>query len=86
MFLACGSEPVQVTGAPFDGERIVSSTEALCFDSVPKHLGIAGGGYIGLELGSVWRRLGANVTVIEMLPKIGTGLDGQVARMLDRIL
>jgi dihydrolipoamide dehydrogenase len=62
------------------------STEALRFDSVPKHLGIVGGGYIGLELGSVWLRLGAKVTVLEMLPKIGTGLDGQVARTLDRIL
>jgi dihydrolipoamide dehydrogenase len=59
---------------------IVSSTEALDFDTVPKHLGIVGGGYIGLELGSVWRRLGATVTVIEMLPKIATTLDGQVGR------
>ncbi|MGD9368908.1 MAG: FAD-dependent oxidoreductase, partial [Desulfobacteraceae bacterium] len=70
----------------FDGRRIVSSTEALAFDRVPRHLGIVGGGYIGLELGSVWLRLGANVTVIEMLPNIGTTLDGQVARTLDRIL
>jgi dihydrolipoamide dehydrogenase len=53
---------------------------------VPKHLGIVGGGYIGLELGSVWRRLGATVTVVEMLPKIATTLDGQVGRTLDRIL
>jgi pyruvate/2-oxoglutarate dehydrogenase complex dihydrolipoamide dehydrogenase (E3) component len=70
----------------FDGQRIVSSSEALRFDSVPRHLGIVGGGYIGLELGSVWLRLGAKVSVLEMLPKIGTGLDGQVARSLDRIL
>jgi dihydrolipoamide dehydrogenase len=53
---------------------------------VPKHLGIVGGGYIGLELGSVWNRLGAKVTVIEMLPKIAGLLDGQVGRTLDRIL
>ncbi len=86
ILLATGSTPMEVPGLEFDGERIVSSTEALGFDSVPKHLGIVGGGYIGLELGSVWMRLGANVTVIEMLPKIAATLDGQVGRTLDRIL
>ena len=55
-------------------------------ESVPKHLGIVGGGYIGLELGSVWLRLGAEVTVIEMLPKVATTLDGQVGRKLQRVL
>jgi dihydrolipoamide dehydrogenase len=86
ILLATGSYPVQPTGLEFDGRMIVDATEALRFDSLPKHLGIVGGGYIGLELGSVWLRLGAKVTVIEMLDKIGTGLDGQVARTLDRIL
>ncbi len=86
VLLATGSAPIDVPAMAFDGRQIVSSTEALAFDSVPKHLGIVGGGYIGLELGSVWLRLGAKVTVIEMLPKIGTTLDGQVARTLDRIL
>lgn len=86
ILLATGSVPVQVPGLAFDGEFIVSSTEALSFDKVPKHLGIVGGGYIGLELGSVWQRLGSKVTVIEMLPKIAAGLDGQVGRTLDRIL
>jgi dihydrolipoamide dehydrogenase len=86
ILLATGSEPVDVKGLEFDGEYIVSSTEALAFDSVPKHLGIVGGGYIGLELGSVWNRLGAKVTVIEMLPTIANTLDGQVGRTLDRIL
>lgn len=86
ILLATGSSPIEVPSMAFDGKRIVSSTEALAFNSVPEHLGIAGGGYIGLELGSVWLRLGAKVTVIEMLPKIGTTLDGQVARTLDRIL
>ena len=86
ILLATGSAPVEVPAMAFDGQRIVSSTEALAFDRVPDHLGIVGGGYIGLELGSVWLRLGAKVTVIEMLPKIGTTLDGQVARTLDRIL
>jgi dihydrolipoyl dehydrogenase len=86
ILLATGSRPVEVPGMPFDGERIVSSTEALNFDRIPKQLGVVGGGYIGLELGSVWMRLGSNVTVIEMLPKIATTLDGQVGRALDRIL
>ena len=86
ILLATGSAPIEVPAMAFDGTHIVSSTEALSFDSVPKHLGIVGGGYIGLELGSVWLRLGAKVTVIEMLPKIGTTLDGQVGRSLDRIL
>lgn len=86
ILLATGSEPVQLPGMEFDGRQIVSSSEALSFASVPGHLGIVGGGYIGLELGSVWLRLGSEVTVLEMLPKIGTGLDGQVARTLDRIL
>jgi dihydrolipoamide dehydrogenase len=86
ILLATGSSPVEVPAMPFDGKRIVSSTEALSFHSVPKRLGIVGGGYIGLELGSVWQRLGAEVTVIEMLPKIATTLDGQVGRTLDRLL
>ncbi len=86
ILLATGSSPIEVPGMPFDGKRIVSSTEALDFPSVPKRLGIVGGGYIGLELGSVWQRLGAEVTVIEMLPKIATTLDGQVGRTLDRLL
>ncbi|MBC2712164.1 MAG: dihydrolipoyl dehydrogenase [Desulfosarcina sp.] len=86
ILLATGSEPIEVKGLEFDGKHIVSSTEALAFDTVPKHLGIVGGGYIGLELGSVWNRLGSTVTVIEMLPKIATTLDGQVGRTLDRIL
>ncbi len=86
ILLATGSEPVQVPGMEFDKERIVSSTGALQFDSVPEHLGVVGGGYIGLELGSVWLRLGAKVTVIEMLPQITPMLDGQVGRTLKRIL
>ncbi len=86
ILLATGSAPIEVPAMAFDGTHIVSSTGALAFDSVPQHLGIVGGGYIGLELGSVWLRLGAKVTVVEMLPKIGTTLDGQVGRTLDRIL
>ncbi len=86
ILLATGSRPVFPAGLVPDGKRIVGSTEALGFEQVPGHLGIVGGGYIGLELGSVWLRLGSKVTVIEMLPRIAPGLDGQVGRALDRIL
>jgi dihydrolipoamide dehydrogenase len=86
IILATGSIPAQVPGLEFDGRRIVTSTEALEFKTVPKHLGIVGGGYIGLELGSVWLRLGAKVTVVEMLSQIATTMDGQVGRTLERIL
>ncbi|MEN6441621.1 MAG: dihydrolipoyl dehydrogenase [Syntrophobacter sp.] len=86
ILLATGSEPVQLPFLPFDGRTVVSSTEALSFETVPRRLGIIGGGIIGLELGSVWGRLGSKVTVIEMLPGIAGTLDGQVARLLDRLL
>ena len=86
IILATGSETVPLPDLPFDGQQIISSTDALKLDTVPKHLGIVGGGYIGLELGSVWLRLGAKVSVFEMLPKIATGLDGQVGRKLQRVL
>jgi dihydrolipoamide dehydrogenase len=86
IILATGSEPISLPNLAFDGQHIVGSREALNFESVPAHLGIVGGGYIGLELGSVWLRLGAKVTVIEMLPNIATTLDGQVGRKLQRVL
>ncbi len=86
ILLATGSEPTAVPGLDFDGKRIVSSTEALAFSSVPKKLGVVGGGYIGLELGSVWLRLGSQVTVIEMMSKVAATLDGQVGRTLQRLL
>ncbi len=86
ILLATGSRPFFPPGLEPDGDLIVDSTAALAFDRVPGHLGIVGGGYIGLELGSVWLRLGAKVTVIEMLPAIAALLDGQVSRALERIL
>ncbi len=86
ILLATGSEPTALDFLPVDGRHIVTSTEALSFSSVPKHLGIVGGGYIGLELGSVWLRLGARVTVIEMTEHIAGTLDGQVRRSLERAL
>lgn len=84
--LATGSEPIPLPGIPFDGEFVVSAREALCFEQVPEHLIVAGGGYIGLELGSVWRRLGAKVTVMEALPGIVPSSDRQVADFLQRTL
>jgi dihydrolipoamide dehydrogenase len=70
ILIATGSEPKAVPTLPFDGSHIVSSTEALAFERVPQHLVVVGAGYIGLELGSVWSRLGAKVTVVEFLPRI----------------
>ncbi|MCE5334425.1 MAG: dihydrolipoyl dehydrogenase [Desulfobacteraceae bacterium] len=86
ILLAAGSEPAALPFLPFDGKNVIGSTECLGLDSVPKRLGIIGGGYIGLELGSVWARLGAEVTVIEVLPGIAATLDLQVARLLERVL
>jgi dihydrolipoamide dehydrogenase len=84
--LAMGSEAVELPFLPFDGERIVSSTEALDFSSVPKRLVVIGAGAVGLELGSVWRRLGAEVTVVEMLPTITPFADKAMAKALQRSL
>src|SRR5712691_3931897 len=84
--IATGSEVAAVPGIAIDETRIVSSTGALSLSQVPKRLLVIGAGYIGLELGSVWRRLGAEVTVVEMLPRIAPGLDGEMAKQFQRIL
>jgi dihydrolipoamide dehydrogenase len=86
ILLATGSEPVNLPFIPFNGKTIVSSTEALCFDRVPEHVVVVGGGYIGLELGSVWKRLGAKVTVIEFLPRIVPMADIEVGGLLFKSL
>ena len=86
ILLATGSEPVELPFLPFDGQTVVSSREALAFAEVPEHLLVVGGGFIGLELGSVWNRLGAKVTVVEMLPHILPNTDRQVADALAHIL
>lgn len=86
VLLATGSEPIELPFLPFDDRLVVSSTGALGFESVPERLAIVGGGYIGLELGSVWARMGSQVTVIELLPRIAFTLDGQVGRLLERLL
>jgi dihydrolipoamide dehydrogenase len=83
--IATGSVPIQLPFLPFDEERILSNVGALKIPEVPKHLAVIGGGVIGLELGSVWRRLGAQVTVIELLPAILPGSDGEVVKEAARV-
>ena len=77
--LAVGSRSVVLPGVDVDGRFVGTSTEALAFDAVPEHLVVIGGGYIGLELGTVWRRLGAKVTVLEYADRILTGIDAEIA-------
>ena len=84
--IATGSDVMPLPGVGIDEQRIVSSTGALTLTSVPKKLLVVGAGYIGLELGSVWRRLGSDVTVVEFLDRITPGLDGEVAKQFQRIL
>jgi dihydrolipoamide dehydrogenase len=84
--LATGSEPSSLPGISFDGKFVVSSTEALSFEQVPKQLLVIGGGYIGLELGSVWSRLGAKVAVLEFLPHILPLSDIEIATMVQKSL
>jgi dihydrolipoamide dehydrogenase len=86
ILLATGSEPAGLPFLPFEGKQVVSSTEALSFSVVPGHLLVIGAGYIGLELGSVWCRLGAKVTVLEFLPKILPASDSELAGILHRLL
>lgn len=77
--LAVGSRSVVLSGVDVDSRFVGTSTEALAFDAVPEHLVVIGGGYIGLELGTVWRRLGAKVTVLEYADRILTGIDAEIA-------
>src|SRR4029453_9403473 len=78
--LAAGSAPIELRSLPFDGKQIVDSWGALEFDAVPKRLGVIGAGIIGLELGSVWRRLGAEVVVLEALEAFLPAADGAVSK------
>ena len=84
--IATGSEVALLPGMTPDGEVIVTSTEALNLPKVPEHLVVIGGGYIGLEMGSVWRRLGAKVTVVEYAPRIVPAMDIEVANAFAKIL
>jgi dihydrolipoamide dehydrogenase len=84
--IATGSDSATLPGIEIDERRIVSSTGALDLEAVPQHLVVVGAGYIGLELGTVWRRLGAKVTVIEFLDRITPGMDLEVSRQFQRLL
>jgi len=85
VLIATGSSVAPLRGVTLDGDRIGTSTEALSYPEVPKHLVVIGAGYIGLELGSVWNRLGAKVTVLEYLERILPGMDSEIAEEAERI-
>jgi dihydrolipoamide dehydrogenase len=85
VIIATGSVPVELPFLRFDEERILSNVGALKIPRVPKHLIVIGGGVIGLELGSVWRRLGAKVTIVELMPTILPGMDEDLVREADKI-
>jgi dihydrolipoamide dehydrogenase len=82
--IATGSVPIELPFLPFDGDKVLSSDHAIALQEVPESLLVIGAGAIGLELGSVWSRLGTKVTVVEFLPRIATGFDGEVATILQR--
>ena len=84
--VASGSESIPLPGVEVDEQVVVSSTGALELDRVPGHLVVIGGGYIGLELGSVWRRLGAEVTVVEFLDRLVPGMDTEIGKTFERVL
>ena len=83
--VATGSKVAQLPGVQLDGDRIGTSTEALSYPEVPGQLVVIGAGYIGLELGSVWSRLGSNVTVVEYVDRILPGMDKEIAQLAQRI-
>ncbi len=83
--IATGSRAASLPGVELDGDRIGTSTEALTYEKVPGHLVVVGAGYIGLEMGTVWRRLGAEVTVLEYLDRILPGTDGEIAAEAQKI-
>src|SRR5436305_1188844 len=85
VIIATGSVPIELPFLAFDEERILSNVGALTIPRVPRHLIVIGGGVIGLELGSVWRRLGANVTIVELMPTILPGMDDDVIKECDRV-
>jgi dihydrolipoamide dehydrogenase len=86
LLIATGSAPVQLPGLPFDGTRIISSTEALVLKTVPQRMLVIGAGAVGLELGSVWKRLGADVLVVEFMDRIVPGMDRGMGQQLQRAL
>jgi dihydrolipoamide dehydrogenase len=86
VLIATGSDIMRLPNVEIDEKKIVSSTGALTLEKVPEHLIVVGGGVIGLELGSVWRRLGAKVTVVEFLDSIGGAMDSEIAKQFQRLM
>lgn len=86
ILIATGSEPTPLNGIDIDEQDILSSTGAIALDAVPEHLVVVGAGVIGLELGQVWSRLGARVTVVEYLDRVLPGIDGEIAKLAQRAL
>ncbi|WP_170789432.1 dihydrolipoyl dehydrogenase [Ruegeria lacuscaerulensis] len=86
ILIATGSEPSPLNGIEIDEQHVLSSTGALALDTVPDHLVVVGAGVIGLELGQVWARLGAKVTVVEYLDRVLLGIDGEIAKLAQRAL
>lgn len=85
IIIATGSQVVELPFLKFDGQTVVSSDHAIAFDAVPKKIVIVGAGAIGLELGSVWQRLGSDVTIVELLPRIAITFDHEVSKLAERI-
>ena len=85
IIIATGSSVIELPFLPFDGEKVVSSNDAIAFENVPEKLVVVGAGAIGLELGSVWARLGSEVTVVESLPTIAPSFDKDVSKMAERL-
>jgi dihydrolipoamide dehydrogenase len=85
IIIATGSRSATLPGIELDGDRIGTSTEALAYKEVPKHLVVIGAGYIGMEMGSVWNRLGSKVTVLEYLVRVLPGMDGDLASEAQRL-
>ena len=86
IIIACGSKSATISGVDLDSDRVDTSTDAIDYKDVPEHLAVIGGGYIGIELGSVWRRLGAKVTVVEYLDRILPGIDSEIAKEAQKLL
>lgn len=84
--IATGSQVIELPFLKFDGKKVVSSDHAVSFDSVPKKIVIVGAGAIGLELGSVWHRLGSDVTIVELLPRVAITFDHEISKSAERIL
>lgn len=85
IIIATGSQVVELPFLKFDGQTVVSSDNAIAFDAVPKKIVIVGAGAIGLELGSVWQRLGSDVTIVELLPRIAITFDHEISKLAERI-